>query len=96
MELQRRSEKIIIAGLHGGVSMKLKNILFVVSDIEKSKSFYEGLFGLRVITDFGENVIFHLSCVEENYTRFCNYAADLTGGKCAPQLTGKTFAPKTT
>lgn len=37
--------------------MKLKNILFVVSDIEKSKKFYEELFGLRVITDLGENVI---------------------------------------
>ena len=37
--------------------MKLKNILFVVNDIEKSKSFYQELFGLRVITDFGENVI---------------------------------------
>ena len=37
--------------------MKLKNILIVVSDIEKSKRFYEELFGLRVITDFGENVI---------------------------------------
>lgn len=37
--------------------MKLKNILFVVSDIEKSRKFYEELFGLKVITDFGENVI---------------------------------------
>ena len=37
--------------------MKLKNILFVVSDIEKSKEFYEKLFGLRVVKDFGENVI---------------------------------------
>ena len=37
--------------------MKLKNILFVVNDIEKSKKFYQELFGLRVITDFGENVI---------------------------------------
>ena len=26
-------------------------------DIEKSKKFYEELFGLKVITDFGENVI---------------------------------------
>lgn len=25
--------------------MKLKNILFVVSDIERSKAFYRGLFG---------------------------------------------------
>ena len=37
--------------------MKLKNILIVVSDIEKSKAFYHDLFGLDVITDFGENVI---------------------------------------
>ena len=37
--------------------MKLKNILFVVNDIEKSKKFYQELFGLRVITDFGENVL---------------------------------------
>ncbi len=37
--------------------MKLKNILFVVNDIEKSKTFYNELFGLRVVTDFGENVI---------------------------------------
>lgn len=37
--------------------MKLKNILFVVNDIEKSKSFYKELFGLDVVADFGENVI---------------------------------------
>lgn len=37
--------------------MKLKNILFVVDDIEKSKTFYRDLFGLYVVADFGENVI---------------------------------------
>lgn len=37
--------------------MKLKNILIVVSDIEKSKAFYKELFGLEVLTDFGGNVI---------------------------------------
>ncbi|SHJ32963.1 VOC family protein [Parasporobacterium paucivorans] len=37
--------------------MKLKNILFVVEDIEKSKMFYRNFFGLEVVTDFGENVI---------------------------------------
>ncbi|MEE1086729.1 MAG: glyoxalase [Schaedlerella sp.] len=37
--------------------MKLKNILFVVNDIEKSKVFYKELFGLMVIKDFGKNVI---------------------------------------
>lgn len=37
--------------------MKLKNILFVVDDIEKSRIFYTELFGLKVIRDFGENII---------------------------------------
>lgn len=37
--------------------MKLKNILIVVDDIERSKAFYRELFGLEVIRDFGENVI---------------------------------------
>lgn len=37
--------------------MKLKNILLVVSDMEKSKAFYQELFGLTVVSDFGENVV---------------------------------------
>lgn len=37
--------------------MKLKNILIVVSDIEKSKKFYKDLFGLEVILDGDGNVI---------------------------------------
>lgn len=37
--------------------MKLKNILLVVSDIERSKAFYKELFGLEVIADFGKNVV---------------------------------------
>lgn len=37
--------------------MKFKNVLIVVNDIELSKKFYKELFGLRVISDFGENVI---------------------------------------
>ena len=37
--------------------MHLKNVLIVVSDIEKSKRFYQELFGLTVTVDFGENVI---------------------------------------
>lgn len=37
--------------------MRLKNILFVVEDMEKSKAFYKELFGLEVVTDFGENVV---------------------------------------
>lgn len=37
--------------------MKLKNVLLVVDDIEKSRQFYQELFGLQVVTDFGGNMI---------------------------------------
>ena len=37
--------------------MKLKNVLIVVKDIEKSKQFYHNLFGLDVVLDNGGNVI---------------------------------------
>ncbi|MDO5424283.1 MAG: VOC family protein [Eubacteriales bacterium] len=37
--------------------MKLKNVLIVVKDIERAKRFYQELFGLAVIRDFGSNVI---------------------------------------
>ena len=37
--------------------MKLKNVLIVVNDIEKSKVFYKELFGLDVVLDNDGNVI---------------------------------------
>ncbi len=37
--------------------MKLKNILIVVKDIEKSKQFYHSLFGLDTVLDNDGNVI---------------------------------------
>ena len=37
--------------------MKLKNILIVVNDIERSIKFYQELFGLQVILDQDGNVI---------------------------------------
>lgn len=37
--------------------MKLKNILIVVNDLEKSKAFYKELFGLEVISDNDGNAI---------------------------------------
>ena len=37
--------------------MRLKNILLVVQDMERSKQFYRELFGLEVVLDFGENVV---------------------------------------
>lgn len=41
----------------GGIIMKLKNVLIVVNDIEKSIAFYKELFGLQVILDNDGNVI---------------------------------------
>lgn len=37
--------------------MKLRNVLIVVKDIEKSKAFYKDLFGLDAVLDNGGNVI---------------------------------------
>lgn len=37
--------------------MKLKNVLIVVKDMERSKKFYHELFGLETIRDFDGNVI---------------------------------------
>lgn len=37
--------------------MRLKNILLVVENIEKSIAFYKELFGLHVLNDFDGNVI---------------------------------------
>lgn len=39
------------------MNMKLKNILLVVKDIEKSKQFYHDLFGLDMILDNDGNMI---------------------------------------
>lgn len=38
-------------------SMKLKNTLVVVKDIEKSKEYYHNLFGLDLILDNGGSII---------------------------------------
>lgn len=37
--------------------MRLRNFLIVVNDIEKSKQFYHGLFGLNVLVDYDGNMI---------------------------------------
>ena len=37
--------------------MKLRNILIVVKDIERSKKFYHDLFGLNTLLDSGGNII---------------------------------------
>ncbi len=49
--------------------MKLKNILIVVKDIEKSRKYYHDLFGLNVILDQDGNMILTEGLVlqEEKY-----------------------------
>ena len=37
--------------------MRLKNVLIVVNDLERSKSFYKELFGLEVVSDHDGNII---------------------------------------
>ena len=51
--------------------MKLKNYLIVVRDVEKSKRFYQDLFGLEVVLDNDGNLILTDGLVlqEEKYWR---------------------------
>ena len=37
--------------------MRLKNVLIIVTDIDKSKRFYHDLFGLEVVLDNNETII---------------------------------------
>ena len=49
--------------------MKLKNVLIVVKDIERSKRFYRDLFGLEMVLDSDGNMILTEGLVlqEEKY-----------------------------
>lgn len=58
----------------------------VLRDLNKNSVLCHG-------TDFGENVTLRLSCSKEKYEGFSAYAAELTGGKCLPKITGSVFAP---
>lgn len=48
---------VIISGRRKYSNMKLRNILIVVKDIEKSKQFYHDLFGLEMLLDNDGNMI---------------------------------------
>lgn len=37
--------------------MRLKNVLIIVTDIDKSKRFYHDIFGLEVVLDNNETII---------------------------------------
>ncbi len=64
------------------------------SDYEKVLRDLDKLSVINAGADFGENVVFHLSCTEEMYQAFVTYCMNLTGGKCSPTVTGKTYAPR--
>lgn len=53
--------------------MRLRNILIVVEDIEKSKKFYHDLFGLDVILDNEGNVILTEGLVLQEKTIWNNF-----------------------
>ena len=53
--------------------MRLRNILIVVEDIEKSKKFYYDLFGLDVILDNEGNVILTEGLVLQEKTIWNNF-----------------------
>ena len=53
--------------------MRVRNILSVVEDIEKSKKFYHDLFGLDVILDNEENVILTEGLVLQEKTIWKNF-----------------------
>ena len=54
---ERKGLRTIVGFLIENEYMKLRNILIVVKNIEKSKRFYHDLFGLDVILDNDGNVI---------------------------------------
>lgn len=56
-----------------GIAMKLKNVLIVVSNIEKSKKFYHDLFGLEVILDNVSNVVMTEGLVLQEFTIWEKY-----------------------
>ena len=47
----------VLPVLGKGNAVKLKNVLIVVNDMERSKAFYKDLFGLEVVLDNDGNVI---------------------------------------
>ena len=57
--------------------MRLRNILIVVEDIEKSKKFYHDLFGLDVILDNEGNVILMTHSQGQKIVRFYDLDGNL-------------------
>ena len=62
--------------------MRLRNILIVVKDIEKSKKFYHDLFGLDIILDNDGNVILTEGLVLQDEKVW----KDVTGKEVVPEI----------
>lgn len=67
--------------------MRLKNYLIVVKDIERSRQFYQELFDMTVLKDFGENVILSGGLVLQERGQW----ERLTGKECVPGYDGELF-----
>ncbi len=61
--------------------MKLKNVLIVVDDIEKSKKYYHDLFGLDVVLDNDGNVILTEGLVLQDRTIWKSFLKSEIEGK---------------
>lgn len=59
--------------------MLLKNILFIVEDIERSRRFYEEVLGLSVAADLGKKIMFAGGLVLEERTYWENALHILVG-----------------
>ncbi|MBR6503940.1 MAG: VOC family protein [Firmicutes bacterium] len=53
--------------------MKLKNVLIVVKDIEKSRQFYHDLFGLELVLDNDGNMILTEGLVLQEEKYWCEF-----------------------
>ncbi len=67
--------------------MRLRNVVIVVNDIEKSKKFYKDLFGLSVILDQDGNVILTEGLVLQDAAIWKNFLKkDITWKNHATEL----------
>ena len=64
--------------------MRLRNILIVVEDIEKSKKFYHDLFGLDVILDNEGNVVLTEGLVLQEKTIWKNFLERISFQRVIP------------
>lgn len=64
--------------------MKLKNILIVVNDIEKSKQFYHDLFGLDTVLDNDGNLILTEGLVLQDKKYGGNFSEKILSPKTIP------------